>query len=274
MVQLQGASLAQANLQGASLFNAQLQGAFLNNANLQGASLNEAKFQGASLIFAELQGASLHGAQLQGASLFGAQLQGANLTEAFLWRAELENSVLENIFDRGGEINWSPMARIFPFPRIDARPWTDATYAELRQSIEREVPEGSRRTAAVGRVAILDCKRKGDDALASCDSSEAPPEAVTQWKKKIEDASIDYTTYAKALTVIVGDLVCSYNDDRIYVLRGLMHSDPDRDGIAIGSEMPALAKRITRAECPVSTALSDAEKRFFAAALHKPTTSP
>jgi hypothetical protein len=149
--------------------------------------------------------------------------------------------------------------------------WTDATYAELRQSIEQEAAEGSLRAAALRRVAILDCGRRDDDTLAPCDPSAAPPDTVQQWKKMIEAASIDRGCYAKVLTSILGDLICSDKADRIYVLRELLRNKHLFD---TREEMPALAKRITSAECPVSTALTDADQRNLAPAAEKRARSP
>jgi hypothetical protein len=128
--------------------------------------------------------------------------------------------------------------------------------------IERAVPEGQNRDEALKRVAILDCARKGDD-LASCDPAADPRDAVKEWKKVIEAASVDYVAYAKALAAILGDLVCANEADRIYVLRRMLQSDrlPET-----GAEMPALAKRITSPKCSVSTALTDADKSEIAKA--------
>jgi hypothetical protein len=117
------------------------------------------------------------------------------------------------------------------------------------------------------------CERRDDDTLASCDPSDAFPDAVNQWKKQIETASIDSNAYAKTLTAILGDLVCSDKGDRIYgfdkgdriyVLRRLLHTEHAR--YDTGREMPALVKRITNAECPLSMALTDADKETIASA--------
>ncbi len=259
--QLQGASLYDVQLQGASLDGAQLQGALLVRAQLQGASLGVgAQLQGASLDHAQLQGASLDYAQLQGASLEKAKLQGASLQGAFLWRAQLNDPVVEAIVAPTGLLqNWAPE---YAGLRSPANPeaWTVASYAELRRSIEREVPEGEARKNALKRVAILDCARKGD-TLDSCDASADVPDAVKKWQKTIEAAGVDQIVYAKALSAILGNLVCSNEGDRIYVLRGLLRSGRFLD---TGAEMPALAKRITSPECPVSTALTDDDKTLIA----------
>jgi uncharacterized protein YjbI with pentapeptide repeats len=273
--QLQGASLEGAQLQGALLVSAQLQGAYLKNARLQGAWLDGAQLQGALLDFALLPGASLEGAQLQGAWLTSAKLQGANLSGqrllganldgAFLWRAQLQGAVPENILNR--EIHWGPENIFYPNGEIHWDPfqgsppaplWTpDAAYAALREFIEHEVPEGQRRNEALHRVSVLDCTKTGN-TLASCDPSAATPDIVEQWKRKIEAANVDWSSYRNAVAAIFGDLVCSDAPDRIYVLRGLLR----REQIAL--ERTGLLKRVTSTECPVSAALTDADKRVIA----------
>jgi uncharacterized protein YjbI with pentapeptide repeats len=256
--QLQGASLVGAQLQGAWLLQAQLQGALLRLAQLQGASLVGARLQGASLVQAQLQGAWLDAAQLQGASLNTANLRGASLGNAFLWRTQLMNSVVENIFAPAGRIYWTPSEAV---SLSSSTPWTNATYTALRQSIEREIPEGAILRSALDRVAILDCASK-DDGLASCDPAAAPPDAVTQWEKMIEAASINPSAYTKALAAILGDLVCTAEKgEGIYVLRGLLKSARINE---TGSEVSGLAKRITSTECPISKALTYADKREIA----------
>jgi len=151
----------------------------------------------------------------------------------------------------------------------EKEPWTDASYTALSQSIAEKVPRGEIRAEALKRIAILHCARKGD-TIATCSPSAEPPAAVKQWQERIQAASIDRAVYAKALAKILGDLVCSGEPDRIYVLRGLWPSDRFR---GTGSEMPALAKRITSPECPVSTALTDADKRALAEATRNAVSS-
>jgi hypothetical protein len=234
----------------------------LNGAALQGASLDFALLQGAELTGAQLQGASLFQAQLQGALLFGAQLQDALLDGAGLWRAQLTDSVAKDLFARPGSPDWSP--------NVYGKAWTNADYAALRQSIEQAVPEGQNRNPALERVAILDCAQQklGDTALASCDPAAELPDSVKVWKKMIEAARVDQGAYAKALAAILGGLVCSNAPDRIYVLRGLLRSEPLGEDrlLQTGAEMLALAKGITSPECPVSTALTAADKAAIARA--------
>ena len=183
--QLQGASLDGAQLQGASLdgathryeaerrtldsvdwriYPAQLQGASLNGAQLQGASLNGAQLQGASLGRAQLQGASLNGAQLQGASLIETQLQGASLKDAqlqgalldgaFTWRLDHEKIDLTNAviaWPRPGQVvSCDDAVRNF------ACEWTPQRFRELRDKINREVPEGPGRERALEGIDTLD----------------------------------------------------------------------------------------------------------------------
>jgi hypothetical protein len=273
--QLQGASLIGAQLQGASLNGAQLQGASLDYAQLQGASLDGAQLEGASLVQAQLQGASLDSAQLQGASLDGAQLQGVSLFDTALWRAQLSNPVVKDLCVPAGSPDWSPKQVDWSASSPHRQPWTDATYAALRQLIDRVVPEGEdrhndlleavipeghSRNNVLERVAILDCAGKGGN-LAACDPAADPPDTVKAWKKMIEAANVDQGTYAKALAAILGGLVCTNEADRIYVLRGLLRSNRFSE---TGAEMPALAERITNPECAVSTALTAADKSAIA----------
>lgn len=106
-VNLQGASLdnanlkrselSGANLQGASLFNVNLKGSELFGANLQGASLFRANLQGASLVRANLQKAWLLSANLQRVSLTRANLRGAEIYGVNLKKAELCETNLQDI---------------------------------------------------------------------------------------------------------------------------------------------------------------------------------
>jgi uncharacterized protein YjbI with pentapeptide repeats len=279
--QLQGASLWYAKLQGARLVFADLRGTVLNYANLQGVSLEYAQLQGASLDHAELQGASLDhaglqgtlldAAQFQGASFDGAQLHGASLEGAFVWRARLDwdPAQSKDLFAPSSSLDWSPEYR-GPSGEQD---WTDSTYADLRELMEHAIGQVDRRKEALGRVAILDCAQKGE-ALASCDRKGEPPTTVKQWKTMIEAASVDQTAYFKTLAKILGDLACS---SELAVLNGLLKPaiptyfpegadlTPALAGTsrfaATRSEAPALEKRIMSSKCPVSTMLSDADKR-------------
>ena len=130
---------------------------------------------------------------------------------------------------------------------IQSGAWTDATYTELRQSIERVLPEGGHRSDALKRVATLDCGLKGD--ISSCDPSTEPPSEVTEWIGIIRAARIDERAYNKALATILGDLVCSNEPYSEEVLHGLLVNGRMR---STGYEARALVKRITSAECPVS----------------------
>ena len=280
--QLQGASLFDAFLEGASLFDAQLQGAVLNDAwlhgaslehaGLQGASLDGANLQDASLDYAGLQGASLDQAQLHGASLDHARLHGAWLEGASMWGARLDWDAArsKDLFAPRGSLDWQgPPAQ---------QDWTDARYAFLREMIKHGIQNVDRRNAALERVARLDCARK-----RSCDPQ--PPTAVNQWKTMIHAASVDQTAYIRALAKILGDLACS---SELAVLHGLLkparpdllptlpHMAPALSGTsrfaATRTEAPALATRITSAQCGVSRMLSDADKRAIAEAVTSATS--
>jgi uncharacterized protein YjbI with pentapeptide repeats len=276
LAQLQGASLKFAELQGASLEKSDLRGAGLDGAQLQGAALDEAQLQGASLVFAQLQGASLAGASLQGASLDWAQLQGASLERANLaganlgtanaWRARFSVGSIEAFYyDR--TIVWDSKQKKDFFS--DPEPWTETTYSDLKKMIEAEVGAGPRvhaeqpmsewwgspapfgRDAALKRIGILDPNKPFEF------EAERP-----KWKKKIVAKAIPAEDSDKARARELKALVCSGDADAVYIVRGLVTIDRIK---ATGDQAPGLVEAILKPDCPVSAALTQADK----AALNK-----
>jgi uncharacterized protein YjbI with pentapeptide repeats len=182
--QLQGASLVETNLQGASLAGAEMQGAFLQSAKLQGAVLDTAqlqganleasRLQGASLAFTGLQGATLRGAylggalldqtRLHGAILDGASLMGASLQHPLVWRTSVRGAngvplVTTPVTER------TPPEAVHPVGSHGAPPdcvgredcdWTAKKFAELKQLVLDQLPDGLRRTQALQRIAAID----------------------------------------------------------------------------------------------------------------------
>ena len=240
--QLQGASLDGAQLQGASLEKAQLQGARLSGAQLQGASFDKAKLQGASLEQAALQGASLKQAQLQGASLLRAQLQGTSLYLAELQGASLQQAQLQGALLLGGKLQatdlrgsflwrsvWSypePMATELATAEWDWRPeteptlrsehkrapWTQERYDALRKGLSDVIPEGKARIDALKRIEILQC------AKGVCDT----PADVKALQEQIEKAGVDEASYREALAASLQELLCDWDANAIYTLRGVL----------------------------------------------------
>jgi uncharacterized protein YjbI with pentapeptide repeats len=276
---LQGASLLQAKLQGAQLYNARLQGADLNQAKLQGASLDNAQLQGAKMdgvylqgawaLKADLMGASLSGAQLQGtvlnhaqlqgtklnhAQLQGtvldaAQLQGASLDGAYLWRAGLNEKSTNTIRAQGlmWEQFWEQSG-----PSTDSKPWTNEMFLSLKKTIEGDVPAGDTRAEALKRIEILDPG-----------GSFAEEAKMPDWRKEIEAAtSVEPEEYKTALAGELKALACSGDADARYVVRGLDTNGRIKD---TGAQAPGLVEAILKPDCPVSAALTDADK----AALNK-----
>ena len=70
----------------------------------------------------------------------------------------------------------------------------------------------------------------------------------------------------EAVADTLGELICSEEPNRIEVLRELL-----RSGLILeaGSQMPALADRITSPKCPVAKTLMDEDKRAIATASEK-----
>jgi uncharacterized protein YjbI with pentapeptide repeats len=271
LANLQGASLDKAQLQGTSLFAAHLQGASLEYANLQGASLDKAQLQGASLFAAQLQGVSLEYAYLQGASLNWAQLQGALLYDSRLQGAQLRVSDLT-----AAQLTLTFLWRAdFDFAKpktlsAEALRWTvsdgEKDYLNMKNMMERDIPVGDLRTAALKRIEILDCEKK-DTGLAPCDTNAKPPPIA----KEIAKAAVDEKTYAKALAASFGDTICRADENAIYILRGLLKN---RRIKAAGPEAAKLAERIQSKDCPVSAALTGDDRAKLRAVVKEATPPP
>jgi uncharacterized protein YjbI with pentapeptide repeats len=285
---LQGASLDGAHFQGASLFKAQLQGASINEADLWGSLLTGAQLAGASLLRADLRGASLEMADLRGVSLEGAKLDGTELSRSMLWRNKFSDLALLDM----GKIRMKE-ARSEPItPSIDhpSELWTEAGYVNLRREMERNIPEGERRDAALKRIERLDC-RNPDKALASCNPGTASREEARDWRNRLkEGTSLSDAAYENALVKELRVLICSGAPDSILILQGILNSDVTTEDdlanlnrlgvssgedaaiarLAIGArvsrlaatnrEAPALVDFIVSKDCPVSNALTEEDK--------------
>jgi uncharacterized protein YjbI with pentapeptide repeats len=230
-VQLQGASLDYADMRAAVLDNAHLQGSSLENAQLEAADLSDSQLQGASLIFAQLQGAKLTGSKLDATSLYGAQLQGASLQEAiisatqlsyaFLWRT---NSSARIIRLREGQpqvvslnnTRWGPVSSA---SGNDALPWTDETYQALKRIIEPIARPPDSWDNQMARVSRLDCA-SADHTLASCDQSAKAPAEADAWRKTLEGAQVDNSTFARAWAQGIKAVLCSGEDDGAFYFAG------------------------------------------------------
>ena len=277
--QLQGASLWWAQLQGASLDSAQLQGAFLGFANLQAVSLENAYLQGASLSGAQLQGASLESADIRGANFRGAQLLGASMQDTSLVATDLgatrlwrslgsprlwDNGVASIRFADSTEA-WAP---VYQNEDDKAKPWDGAAYELLRRGIE-SVPAGDLRDQALKRIQDLDCLNP-DRTLDSCDPPWAwiPPLKLAlhaaAWRKALEAARINDTEYVIALAKVLRDLVCSGDDDAIYVVRGagVLPAFQNRLEAAGPAAINLISDLMDKGskDCPVAAALSDADR--------------
>ena len=243
--QLQGASLAGAQLQGAILDSAQLQGATLDWAKLQGANLNNAKLQGANLNNAKLQGAILSTAELQGATLDSAELQGASLKDAELQGAELKNSKLTGTDMSGAEVwhlNFDDASLIaVSVDGLNESAMSKDEFDNLRAQIE-EIPEGEERKNALERIGKLDPDNSRNVASA---------------RKTLEKRSVAKTAYKMSLADQLKTLACSVDEDALYIVRGLIANGRINDTRA---KATGLVEAILKPDCPVSAALTEADK--------------
>ena len=243
--QLQGASLAGAQLQGAILDSAQLQGATLDWAKLQGANLNNAKLQGANLNNAKLQGAILSTAELQGATLDSAELQGASLKDAELQGAELQNSKLTGTDMSGAEVwhlNFDDASLIaVSVDGLNESAMSKDEFDNLRAQIE-EIPEGEERKNALERIGKLDPDNSRNLASA---------------RKTLEKRSVAKTADKMPLADQLKTLSCSVDEDALYIVRGLIANGRINDTRA---KATGLVEAILKPDCPVSAALTNADK--------------
>jgi uncharacterized protein YjbI with pentapeptide repeats len=261
--QLQGASLERARLQGALLVWAQLKMASLDGAKLQGASLGGAKLQGASLERAQLQGASLGGAQLQGAWLDGAALRGVSLKGAYLWRAhwgELDLPSEKPIWFVNPK--WEALNVRFNWQE---ELWTSGAYQELFEIVD--ILRGTARDNALNRVRRLLCQTSGDDlgdktgdVLAPCQANAETPPEVLKWHKLLESAQSDLPTYRQTLLTVLRSLVCTPGADAIHILRGISKGIYPRLEALDREALPLIDDILGGHDCPVSTALTEADK--------------
>jgi hypothetical protein len=268
---LQGASLVGADLQGASLVAAQLQGAELGDTKLQGASFEGAHLQGASLLNAQLrgawllgtrlQGAGLHNAQLQGASLEGAALEATDLSATYLWRTNLNTTTSKvTSIKMSGDETWLPVwGYMTGFGYINMKPqlWDSKAYQVLLTTMGALTP-GSARDDALEHITVLDCTNP-NPTLASCDPNIAPPPEAMTWRKTLEAAIVDKKVYGDALAKTLSELVCSGDDEAIYVVRGEgFQSRLQAAGAAAFDLMDDLMNKDSK-DCLVAASLSDAD---------------
>jgi uncharacterized protein YjbI with pentapeptide repeats len=235
--QLEGASLQDAQLQGASLDHAQLQGALLDYARLQGASLDDVRFEGASLFKAQLQGASLEGAQLQGARFLKAALDGTNMRNAVVWRTSFEDASLTAIFEDG----------------VTEIAFTKGEFAFFNAFIMKEVPEsGQENVVGPGRKQALKRIEKLNPDIFGPEASE---------QETLDKGRVDETGYRSALADQLKSIACSKAENALHnaphIVRGLVANGRIME---TGAQAPVLVEAILKPDCPVSAALTEADK--------------
>jgi hypothetical protein len=193
----------------------------LSDSQLQGAQLNFAQLQGAKLTGTKLEATSLYGAPLQGASLQEATISATQLSYAFLWRTNSSAPII-----RLGEghpqvislknAKWAP---VWSASGNDALPWSDEAYQALKRMMEPLAPQPSNWDNEMVRLSRLDCAG-GDRTLASCDlSANIPPEAAN-WRRALEDAQVDNSTFARAWTEGIKAVLCTDDDNGTFYFAG------------------------------------------------------
>jgi Pentapeptide repeats (8 copies) len=223
---LESAAFDGADLHKADLTGAQLHGVSLNRAQLQGAALNSAELQGASLWRARLQGATLTGAKLQGVDFQGSTFAGMNMIDAVVWRTSFDDASMTAVFEDG----------------VEESSISKGDYAALKAMVITEVPEGKYREAA-----LKDIEKSNPDIFG--------PEASEQ--KTLEKGRVNEIAYQNALADQLKSLACSRDESAPYIVRGIIANDRFKD---TGAQAPGLVEAILKPDCPVSAALTDADK--------------
>jgi uncharacterized protein YjbI with pentapeptide repeats len=276
--ELQGAVLADAHLEGAKLNGAQLQGASLNGADLRAAWLMGTGLQGASLNGADLGGASLESARLQGASLQGGRLKSTiaekyqgvrfvgglratSLANALVWRADFKDANITSTSLSPGTPNW----RAITLDDNGEHPWTQEDYDKLKSDLTAVLPEGEVREKALKLIKKLDCKKANDKK--DCHDNPTIEENATNKliKEAIKRTNPEF--YAATLADELNALVCSGEENAIYVLRALIipftPMQPSRFADTAGNA-PQLVDDIlspkAKIDCPVSADLNEDDK--------------
>lgn len=236
---LRKVDLQNAHLQGASLYQANLQGAQFYNANLQGTKLYQAKLQGASLADAQLQDAWLEEAQLQGATANSAKLQGASLKGAMLDAAQLQGARLDGTKLEGAKLY---QAKLQGASLADAKlqgAWLEEAQLQGANAQSAHFQGASLKGAMLQGASLDDAELQGA-ALSGTLLAASPRE-----------------TLKNALAANLRGLACSGGEDAPHIVRGLIANGRIKD---TGVEAAGLVDAILKPDCPVSAALTDADK--------------
>ena len=147
---------------------------------------------------------------------------------------------------------WLPVWRNY---RGEDQSWNDKAYQDLHKMMEG-LPTGVLHDEALERIRRLDCANP-DTTLASCDPTPPPPPEAAAQRSALEAAQAHADAYPKALAKVLKGLICSRDDNAIYVVRGLLTS---RTFSYAALTMPALVDFMMSKDCPVSASLTEVDK--------------
>jgi hypothetical protein len=176
----------------------------------------------------------LREAEVQGANFTGSTLAGTNVSGAAVWRTNFGGASLTAVFEN--DLDERAISRD-DFVALKAK-----IFAALKAEIMEEVPEDNLRDQALERIEILNPDIFG-------------PEASEQ--ETLEKGRVDETAYRSALADQLKSLACSGDEYAPYIVRGLIANDRIED---TGAEAPGLVEAILKPDCPVSAALTEADK--------------
>jgi hypothetical protein len=154
------------------------------------------------------------------------------MSDAKVWRTSFEDATLTAVFE----------------DNLEERAISKDEFIELQAMIMKEVPEGENRKYALKRIEKLNPDIFG-------------PEASEQ--ETLEKGRVDETAYKKSLADQLTSLACSKDENGPYIVRGLIPNDGiiANDRIKdTSAQAPGLVEAILKPDCPVSAALTEADK--------------
>jgi uncharacterized protein YjbI with pentapeptide repeats len=275
---LQGANLTGAKLRGASLILAHLEGASLQSANLIGARVVESNFSGANLDQAYFQGAqdelvdndnvgpnftgaSLKQTNFQGMLLINANFSAADLSGSYFWRSIIDGSQFDSTL-------CSDVVLGATISDVEGKqvPWTVDTLKNLIAETEADSRFEDTKMSVRQSLRILDCERTDQDPAISppCGEKAAGSKVTKAYAEAFRKSCFPKgKDHDRIVLAALRKLVCNGSERSIYVLRSLLKNRDvlfGRDFDPPSQQAAEFMSFVLSKSCPVSTALSDADK--------------
>jgi hypothetical protein len=177
-------------------------------------------------------------------------LTATDMSHVKVWRTTFYDASLAAILDQD----------------LAERALSKGEFAALKALIMEEVPEGEQREYALKRFEKLNPDIFGPETSPDIFGQTSPEFRWTRpdifgrkrsQQEALENGRVDETAYPKALAAQLKSLACSGERSAPYIVRGLITNGRIQ---ATAAQAPGLAEAILKPDCPVSAALTDADK--------------